>query len=131
MKTLVNAKQCTLLWNVDDLKVSNDDTNIVSCVLADIDVEYGNIAKTNITKDKIHKYHRMTIDYSSPDKVIFSMIDCIGNMIDEMPGAVKGESATPAAHNLFEIAEDTTRLYQTDTEFFHYFVVQLLYPPKR
>ena len=39
----------------------------------------------NITQGKVHKYLEMTIDYSSPGKVILSMIDYIGKMINNMP----------------------------------------------
>ena len=46
----------------------------------------------------------MTIDYSLPDKVIFLIIDYIGKMLDNNTGDMKGESATPATHELFEIA---------------------------
>ena len=37
-------------------------SNIVSSVLANIDLEYGNIAKMTTTQGKIHKYLRMTMD---------------------------------------------------------------------
>ena len=55
--------------------MSHVDPNIVSSVLADIYAEYGNIAKMTITQGKIHKYLGMTIAYSSPGKLIFSVID--------------------------------------------------------
>ena len=73
----------------------------------------------------------MTIDYSSPGKVIFSMIDYTGKMIDNIPEYMSSESATPAAHHLFDIAEDTTKLSQADADLFHHFVAQLLYLSKR
>ena len=57
-----------------------------------------------ITQGKVHKYLWMTIDYSSPGKVIFSMIKYIGKMLDNIPEYTKGESATPAAHDLFDIS---------------------------
>ena len=46
---------------------------------------------------------------------------------------MKGESSTPAAHHLFEIAEDATKLPQAEADLFHnfVFVAQLLYLPKR
>ena len=73
----------------------------------------------------------MTIDYSSPGKVIFLMIDYIRKMLDNIPEDTKGESATPAAHHLFDIAEDTTKLSHADADLFHHFVAQLLYLSKR
>ena len=44
---------------------------------------------------------------------------------------MKGESATPAAHQLFDIAEDATKLSQADADLFHHFVAQLIYLSKR
>ena len=59
------------------------------------------------------------------------MIDYIGKILDDIPEDIKGESATPAAHHLFDIAEDATKLSQTDADIFHHFVAQLLYLSKR
>ena len=131
MNKIIDNKQCTILWHVDDLKTSHVDPVVVSSFLADIDAEYGKIAKMTITRGKVHKYLGMTIDYSLPGKVIFSMIDYIGKMLDVIPEDMKGESATPAAYHLFDIAEDATKLSQDDSDIFHHFVAQLLYLSKR
>ena len=37
MKNIVNDKQCTILWDVDDLKMSNVYSYIVYSVISDID----------------------------------------------------------------------------------------------
>ena len=52
-------------------------------------------------------------------------------MIENIPEDMKGESDTPAAHHLFDISEDATKLSQADTDFFQHFVAQLLYLLKR
>ena len=59
---------------------------------------------------KTHEYLGMTIDYSSPGKVMLLMVNYIENMLDDIPGYMKGESSTPAAHNPIEIFEDTTNM---------------------
>ena len=48
----INDKQFTILWDVDDPKMSHDDPEIVSIVPADIDAEYENLAKMTITQGK-------------------------------------------------------------------------------
>ena len=101
--------------------MSHVDPDIFSSVLADIDAEYGNIMKTTITRGKIYKYLRIIIDYSSPGKEILYVVEYIGNMIDEILEDMKGESATPFAHQLFDISVFATKLYRTDTDFFHHF----------
>ena len=65
-------------------------TQTFSSVLADIDAEYGRIAKKTITRGKVHKYLRMTINYSSHGKVIFLMINYIGKIIDFILEDIKG-----------------------------------------
>ena len=63
-----------------------------------------------ITRGKVHKYLGMNIDYSLPGKVIFSMIDYIWKMLGDIPEDMKGESATPDAHHLFEISEGANKM---------------------
>ena len=104
MKNIIDNKQCTILWHVDDLKTSHVNPAVVSSVLADIDGKYEKIAKMTITRGKVHKYLGMTIDCSSLGKVIFLMINYIGKNLDYIPEYMKGESDTPSAHHLFDIA---------------------------
>ena len=61
MNKIINDKHCTILWHVDNLKMSHVDPDIFYSVLANIDSEYGNISKMTITRGKIHKYLVMTI----------------------------------------------------------------------
>ena len=84
MKT-IKVKQCTILWHVVDLKMSHVDSDIFFSVLDDVDIEYGKIAKMTIIWGKIHRYLRMTTNYSFTGKVILSMVDYIEKMIDDIP----------------------------------------------
>ena len=70
MNKIIDNKQCTILWHVDDLKTSHVDPAVIYSVLAEIDPEYGKIARIKITRGKVNKYLGMTIDYYSPGKVI-------------------------------------------------------------
>ena len=73
----------------------------------------------------------MTIYYSLTGKLIFLMIDYIVKMLDYIPEYMKVESSTPAAHHIFGIAEDATKLSQAGADLFHQFVAQVLYLSKR
>ena len=81
---IIDNKQCNILWHVDDLKTSHVDPSVISNIIADIDVDYGKIAKMTITRGKVHKYLKTTIDYSLYRKVILSMINYIGKMLDNI-----------------------------------------------
>ena len=85
MNKIIDDKQCTILWHVDDLKTSHVDPAVVYRVLADIYWEYWRIAKMTITQGKVHKYLNMIIDYSLPDKVILYIMDFIVKMLGNIP----------------------------------------------
>ena len=90
MNKIVDKKQCTILWHVDDLRTSHFDPAVISSVFSDIDAEYGKIKKMTITRGKLHKYLGVNIDYSLPGKVIFLMVDYIGKFIDDIIEDIKG-----------------------------------------
>ena len=79
----------------------------------------------------MHKYLGITFIFSLPSKLIFQIIDYIGKMLDNTPENIKGGSTAPAAHHLFNIEEDATKLSQADKDLFLHFVAQLLYLSKR
>ena len=84
MNKIIDNKQYTILWHVDDLKTSHVDPDFVSSFLADIDTEYGRIAKMTITRGKVYKYLGMTIDCSFPGKLIFLIIYYIVNILENI-----------------------------------------------
>ena len=55
MNKIIDNKKCTILWKVDELKTSHVDPAVISSVLADIDAEYGKIAKMTIMRGKMNK----------------------------------------------------------------------------
>jgi hypothetical protein len=74
----INGKQCTVLWHVDAIKVSHEDPEVVTQVLKLFEDVYGSKdAPLTITRDKVHNYLGMTIDFSVDGKVDFTMIDSI------------------------------------------------------
>ena len=47
MNNIIDDKQCTVLWNIDELKISNFYPAIIYSILSDIDAEYGKICKND------------------------------------------------------------------------------------
>ena len=131
MNKTIDDKKCNILWNVDDMKTSHFDPAFISSALPDIIRNMRRFSKMTIMRGKVHKYLGMAIDYSLSGKVILSMIDYIGNMIEDIPEYLKGKSATSEEHHLFGTAEDTTNLSQADANIFHYFVAKLIFLSKK
>ena len=129
---IINGSQCTIGWHVDNRKISHMDGNVNREILAILQKEYGKEAPIPTTTGKIHEYLGMTIDYSTPGKVVFRMEDYIDRLLSECPaGLLKGNPASPAANHLFDINHECEKLNLEDTDQFHHLVVKLLYLAKR
>jgi len=60
---IIKGKQFTVLWHVDDIKISHVDTEIVTQVIDLMKEAYGKEAPLTISRVKVHKYLGMNIDY--------------------------------------------------------------------
>jgi hypothetical protein len=127
----INGKQCTILWHVDDLKISHVDRDVVTSVIDMVDAEFGKEAPLTISRGKVHVYLGMTIDFSSDRKVRFSMIGYLEEILNDLPPEMDGENTTPAASFLFDVDDDCEKLDADASEFFHHNTAKLLFICKR
>ena len=131
MNKTINGKQCTILWHVDDLKISHVDPEVVTEMIDLLEEEFGKEAPLTKTRGKVHEYLGMTIDFSEDGKVKFSMIDYVQKMLDSLPEDMGGESITPASNHLFEVNPEAVRLDEATSELFHHNTAKLLFLCKR
>ena len=127
MKKIINGKQCTIIWYIYDLKISHVEPDVLFDIMKDINDQHGHIYPPTITRGKIHHYLGMMINFSSPGKVKFTIVYCLGIFLYALPEYMKGWLATPDAHHSFYIANEMTHLSKECAEIFHRFVTQLLY----
>jgi len=129
---VINGKQCTIAWYVDDLKISHVDPRVVENIFAKLQAEYGKEAPLTVSRGKVHNYLGMQIDYSADGKVKFTMPTLVAEICDQLPKNLKtGPSTTPAANHLFFVREGAAKLSDTDADLFHRMTAQLLYLCKR
>lgn len=128
---IIDGKQCTVLWHVDDLKISHVDPDVVAEFIRMIDEEFSKEAPITISHGKVHEYLGMTLDYSEQGVVKIVMSDYIRSMLSELPGDMDGEAVTPAANHLFETRADAQKLDESTAQFFHHNVAKLLFLCKR
>jgi hypothetical protein len=69
----INGSQCTIIWHVDDLKISHFDPTVVTDVIQMLSDEFGKEAPLTIRRGHVHDYLGMTLDFSVPGKVKFAM----------------------------------------------------------
>ena len=129
---MIDGNQCTIVWHVDDLKISHKDPKVVDKVLAMLNKEFGKEAPLTVTRGLIHDYVGMTIDYTEKGNVKFTMFDYLEEILQNLPDELKGcESPTPAADHLFKVDHEAAKLNEERSDRFHHYVAKLLYMSKR
>ena len=129
---IINGKQCTIAWHVDDLKISHVDLDVVKHIVSQLNDRYGKETPLSVTHGPVHEYLGMTIDFSNEGEVSFIMKDYTEELIKEKPSEMDSRTATtPAASHLYQIDEYADKLSEKQRETFHHLVAKLLYLAKR
>jgi hypothetical protein len=129
---IINGKQCTVLWHVDDLKISHEDPSVVTLVLDKLSSEFGEDAPMTITRGTVHDYLGMRIEYSNDGKVKITMDDYVEAMLSDLPRDMDGTATSPASNHLFMVnTTNPTLLSSEESELFHHNVAKLLFLCKR
>ena len=123
----INGQQCTLVWLVDDMKISHVNSKVVDNIIKTIEQELGKEAPLTIWRGKTHDYLGMVLDFTNPGKVAIRMEDYIRNMLTELPEDMEGVATTPAAKHLFKVNDTPTYLSEEEAMFFHHNVAKLLF----
>jgi hypothetical protein len=128
---MIDGKQCTILWHVDDLKISHVDPDVNTDLIALINAKFGKEAPLTITRGRIHDYLGMTLDYSEKGKVKIKMIDYVEKMLADLPPEMDGDAPTPAANHLFAVDDNQPKVDEQKAQFFHTYVAKTLFLCKR
>jgi hypothetical protein len=128
---MINGKQCTILWHVDDLKISHVDPEVVEVILRLLNKRYGKGSPLVVTRGEVHGYLGTIFDFSVDGKVTIIMKDYIIEMLEELLEDMAGEAATPAANHLFEVNNQPVLLSKERSDMFHHHTAKLLFLSKR
>ena len=121
---LINGKQCTIVWYVDDCKISHIDSKVVDDIINQIEQKYG---KMTVTCGKRHIYIGMEIEFLDKGRVKILMKDHLEECFEIFDEEIKPTTATPASHNLFDIDVEAPVLGKEQSEIFHHIVAKLLF----
>jgi hypothetical protein len=81
----INGSTCTVLWHVDDLKISHVDPTVVTSIIAQLSLEFGTAAPLTVHRGKLHEYLGMTLDFSIQKKIKVFMNDYIDKVLLDLP----------------------------------------------
>ena len=127
---MVNGKQLTIVWHVDDCIASYMDKVVLEKFGNDMIKEFGDMDITSGNEDDfLGKKIKMNMDKT----VTIDMRDQINNTIDEFEkyDTVDGYTVTPAANHLFTVNPNAEELDQKHSEIFHTITAKLGYIMKR
>ena len=119
----VNGKQMTIVWHVDDVKMSHDEDEVldgfIEC-LRDIhdDEEIGTL---KVDCGPRHEFPGMTSDCSEPGKATVDMSDGASKMAEEFEEKYEPSkiAKTPAAAHSFKMNENGEKLNEDMASDFH------------
>lgn len=112
---MVNGKQMTIVWYVDDCKVSHVDAEEVTKVLNAIRDHFSNLT---ITRGNDHTY--LGTNFHIRDgKVYMKMKDCILDAFKTFGKTITQEAVTPAKPYLFDAREGANLLPENKADIFH------------
>jgi hypothetical protein len=124
---MIDGKQCTVLWNVNNLKISHISEDVNTDIIKIINDEFGKEAPMTITRGKLHDYLGVTLDYSKKGRVKIKMLDYVDKMLADLPDEMDGESPSPAANNLLTVNNDQIKVNEKKAQFFHTYVAKTLF----
>ena len=128
----ISGSQCTVIWHVDDLKISHVRKDALATVVQGLNKKYGKETPITVHYGSVHDYLGMTIDFSTVGKVHFKMTDYVANLLDEaQEDAIIGTSVTPAAAHLFDVNDKAEKLSPIKADRYHHLTAKLLYLCKR
>ena len=82
---MVNGKQLTVAWHVNDIKVSHAEESALDDFIAMMEKEFGTNAPLSVSRGPVQEYLGMTMDFSEKGRVVIKMSDYVKTMLNDAP----------------------------------------------
>ena len=111
----INGKQCTIVWYVDDVKVSHVQKEVVDGVIKDIEQFFGPM---KVCRDRTQDYLGMNITITKDKFLEIEMKSQIREAIDSFPDTITGKVTSPTPRHLFDVDDDCPPLGNDKADIF-------------
>jgi len=136
---MVDGKQQTILYHVDDCKLSHVDPKVNDKMIDWLRNNYESIfedgsGQMKVCRGKVHKFLGMQLDFRQAGKVIVTMIDYIKETLaafEKVAPKVKGTKTSAAPKDLFVVDDDSPKLDEKRAVAYHNIVAKVLFTTKR
>ena len=110
----IKGSQCTIVWYVDDNKISHKDPTVVTELVQRIEAKFGHMAKTQGDE---HEFLGMKLQFDCQNKSVkVFMQSYINEAIQQSQLDVRRAAATPATKMLFDIDPNAAKLSPSESE---------------
>ena len=117
---IVNGKQCTIVWYVDDNKISHEDPEVVTDTIDLMKKHFGDLT---VTRGNKHRFLGMNITINQKDSIEIEMKDQLQEAIDMFVLSegekISEEVTSPARRRLRDVNPDGVLLSKDKKEAFH------------
>ena len=135
---MVNGKQHTVTWHVDDLKSSHVDPKVNDRFIKWLEQKYAPdpaVGTIKAVRGKVHDYLAMTLDYSVKGQVKVDMTDYVKSMVEDFNDiedlSEVRKTPQPWSEKLFRVNASSPLLDKDKAEQFHTMVAKGLFVTKR
>jgi len=128
---IINGKQCTIVWHMDNLKISHVDKNIMEGIIKSFKKTFGEESPLTTTRCKVLEYIGLTLDYTRKVQVKISMYEHVRKLVENAPEDIIGTAKTQAFGHLFMTNPECDKLPEKTAQMFHHNVAKLLYLCRR
>ena len=126
---VINGHQCTIVWYVDDVKVSHKDKKVVHGFICDIEGHFGEM---KVNDSSSFDYLGMNITVNKKEsKLMIEMKNQIKEAIEAFGEHFTETVTSPTAKHLFQVDDNCPLLDEKQAEVFHSVTAKLLYLEKR
>jgi Reverse transcriptase (RNA-dependent DNA polymerase) len=120
----IEGTQCTIVWYVDDTKISHVKPSVVTQVIDMLESHFG---KMTVSRGAQHEFLGMHLNYLGDGTVTVHMPSYLHSAIDDSGLPITKSSPTPAAASLLHIKKKSPPLNPTQARTFHSVVAHLIY----
>ena len=123
---IIDEKQCTIVWYVDDNKISHVNPKVIDRIIKEIEKRFGKMSQT---RNNEHEFLGMNITFKNK-KVTIEMKKHIQRAISDFDEDITRNAATPATSYLFNVRE-SLKLSEAKADNFHSVTASLLFISRR
>ena len=124
----INGKQCTIVWHIDDFKISHVDEKVVKQVIKLLEKRYGKMA-TNVGKK--HTFVGINFDFTNRGSLNLYMTGHLQDALDAFTEELGSTPTSPVSDFLFDVNPYAKPISEKDRKVFHSVFARLLYIRKR